>query len=68
MAATAGKIVRDTTSDAADSGGVDTSDLTKNVVDLISEKTAIQADALVLKTGQQMVGTLLDILDTAHRA
>jgi len=42
-------------------------DLTQNAVDLSSEKISFQADALVLKTANQMTGTLLDILDTDPR-
>jgi len=45
----------------------DTNDLTQNVVDLSTEKMAYKADALVLKTANQTLGTLLDIFDTPRR-
>ena len=62
MTATAQKIVNDTTE--TPTAGVHTGDLAKHLVDLVSEKTAFQADALVLKTGEKMVGSLLDMMDT----
>jgi flagellar basal body rod protein FlgC len=43
-------------------------DLAENAVDLISEKTAFKANALVLKSADQMLGSLLDILDTPRRS
>ncbi len=54
----------DTTSQkiaAYGSGSPGSDDLTQNIVDLTTEKTAFQANALVLKTENQMLGTLLDI-------
>jgi flagellar hook-associated protein FlgK len=42
----------------------DSNDLAQNVVDLIGEKTSFKANALVLKTADQTLGTLLDIFDT----
>ena len=68
MTNTAEKIVDDTTETAASVGGIDTGDLAKNMVDLVSEKNAFRASALVLKTADQMVGTLLDILDTQPKS
>jgi hypothetical protein len=41
--------------------------LAQNAVDLSSEKISFKADALLLKTANQMTGTLLDILDTDPR-
>jgi hypothetical protein len=41
--------------------------LAQNAVDLSGEKISFQADALLLKTANQMTGTLLDILDTDPR-
>jgi hypothetical protein len=41
--------------------------LAQNAVDLSSEKNSFKADALLLKTANQMTGTLLDILDTDPR-
>jgi len=54
----------DTTSQkiaAYGTGSPGSDDLTQNIVDLTTEKTAFQANALVLKTENQMLGTLLDI-------
>ncbi len=42
----------------------DTNDLAQNAVDLLSEKTTYKANALVLKTANQMLGTLLDVFDS----
>ena len=41
--------------------------LAQNAVDLSNEKISFKADALLLKTANQMTGTLLDILDTDPR-
>jgi hypothetical protein len=50
---------------AAYGSGVPGSDnFVQNVVDLDTEKTAFKASALVLKTANQTLGTLLDIFDT----
>jgi hypothetical protein len=43
------------------SGSPGSDDLVQNIVDLSTEKTAFKADALVLKTADQTLGTLLDI-------
>jgi flagellar basal body rod protein FlgC len=48
------------------SNPTDTGDLVQNVVDLSTEKTAFKANAIVLKSADQMLGSLLDIFDT-HR-
>jgi hypothetical protein len=41
--------------------------LPQSAVDLTNEKTSFKADALLLKTANQMTGTLLNILDTDPR-
>jgi flagellar hook-associated protein FlgK len=48
-------------------GSPGSDDLVQNVVDLSTEKTAFQASALVLKTADQTLGTLLDMFDTQPR-
>jgi len=55
LAATSQKIA------AYGSGSPGSDDLVQNIVDLSTEKTAFKADALVLKTADQTLGTLLDI-------
>jgi flagellar basal body rod protein FlgC len=57
LASTAAKI--------ASPNGLD--NLVQNAVDLNTEKTSFKADTLLLRTANQMTGTLLDILDTAPR-
>ena len=49
-------------------GSPGSDDLVQNVVDLSTEKTAFKANALVLKTADQTLGTLLDIFDTPKRS
>jgi flagellar basal body rod protein FlgC len=49
-------------------GTPDSNDLAENAVDLITEKTDFKANALVLKSADQMLGSLLDILDTPRRS
>ena len=46
------------------SGTPGSDDLPRNIVDLALEKTSFKADAMVLKTVNQMLGTVLDIFDT----
>ncbi len=57
LAVTARNIATATTGDGVP-------DLVSNVVDLIGERTLYKANALVLKTTDRMLGTLLDVLDT----
>jgi flagellar hook-associated protein FlgK len=58
---TSGKIA------AYGTGAPGSNDVVQNVVDLSTEKTAFQASALVLKTADQTMGTLLDMFDTPPR-
>jgi flagellar hook protein FlgE len=49
-------------------GSPGSDDLAGNLVDLSTEKTAFKASAVVLKTENQMLGTLLDVYDTPKKS
>ncbi len=61
LANTSGKIA------SYGTGASGSDDLAGNLVDMTLENTSFKADALVLKTANQMIGTLLDVYDTPKR-
>ena len=63
-------ISRDTSKGALDATGVEGSnvDLAAQAVDLIREKSLYRANALVVKTADQLLGSLLDIFDHGQKS